>query len=224
MGRSPELDGRKDLGMQERDRDQTVLERFRHIAENHPEETITFDVFAKDLGPRGYGLLFLLLDLPNLIPLPIPGPSTVFGIPLAFVSFQLMLGLERPWFPKFLLNKGLRRGDLLRFCDKVEPGYARIHRFLKPRLDFLTNGHMTRLTGAAIFALASVMVLPIPLGNLILAIPIGLLALSLVERDGLFMLLGLVAGAIGLAVNTLIGFSVLYGLFIAVEKFLGIGV
>jgi hypothetical protein len=78
-----------------------------------------------------------------------------------------------------------------------------------------------RLIGAAIFTMAFVMVLPIPLGNLVLAIPIALLALALVEKDGVFVIAGFVMGALGLLFNLVIGVSVLMGIFIAIGHLFG---
>ena len=55
----------------------------------------------------------------------------------------------------------------------------------------------------------AVMVMPIPLGNLVLAIPIALLSLALVEKDGVFVIAGFVCGGIGLLINFVIGLSIL---------------
>ena len=62
------------------------------------------------------------------------------------------------------------------------------------------------------------MALPIPLGNLVLAIPIALLALGLIERDGAAVIAGLVLGSGGLIFNLFVGSSILYGMLFALEN------
>jgi hypothetical protein len=56
--------------------------------------------------------------------------------------------------------------------------------------------------------LAIVLFLPIPLGTIVPGFAISLLAIGILERDGIAVLLGMAAGAIGLL---LVG-GVLYGL------------
>lgn len=55
-------------------------------------ETITIRDLSAQLGDRGFGLMLLLFALPNTIPLPIPGVSTLTSLPLIFFSAQLCLG------------------------------------------------------------------------------------------------------------------------------------
>lgn len=195
----------------------SVLDALRDIAHATPEEKISIDAFSKGLGRRSYGLLLLTLNLPNLIPLPLPLLSIIFGFPLALVGLQLALGLERPWVPGFLRRRGIKKSEILHFCDQADKRYGWFHRLIHPRLPFLTRGAAVRLIGLAIFALASVMALPIPLGNLVLAIPIALLALGLIERDGAFVIVGLVLGCGGIIFNLFVGSSILYAMLFALE-------
>ena len=59
---------------------------------------------------------------------------------------------------------------------------------------------MENLVGAVCLLLALVLVLPIPLGNTLPALSISLLALGVLERDGLWIVAGLVASTIAAAV------------------------
>jgi len=195
----------------------SVLDALRDVAHAAPEEKISIDAFSKGLGRRSYGLLLLTLNLPNLIPLPLPLLSIIFGFPLALVGLQLALGLERPWVPGFLRRRGIKKREMLHFCDQVDKRYGWLHRLIHPRIPVLTRGPAVRLIGLAIFVLASVMALPIPLGNLVLAIPIAILALGLIERDGAFVIGGLILGSGGLIFNLFVGSSILYGMLFALE-------
>lgn len=198
-----------------------ILDTLRAIAKGVDGDHVSIESFSTGLGRRGYGLLLFALNLPNLIPLPLPIISMILGLPLAFVGLLLMLGIPRPWLPKALLRRGVKKSDMLRFCDRVEERFGWVHKLVRPRLTYLLSPGFVRLIGAAIFGMAFVMVLPIPLGNLVLAIPIALLALGLVEKDGVFIIAGLVMGALGILFNFIIGLSVLMGIFMAIGHMFG---
>ena len=117
----------------------SVLDALRDIAHATPGEKISIDAFSKGLGRRSYGLLLLTLNLPNLIPLPLPLLSIIFGFPLALVGLQLALGLERPWVPGFLRRRGIKKKEMLHFCDQADKRYGWVHRLFHPRLPFLTR-------------------------------------------------------------------------------------
>jgi len=199
----------------------TVLDTLRGIAEAAPGEKISIDAFSKGLGRRGYGLLMVALNLPNLIPLPLPLLSIIFGLPLALVAIQMTFGLERPWIPPFLRERGIGKKEMLYFCDQVEKRYGGFHKFIRPRLPVLTRRRGVRLIGLIIFVLATVMVLPIPFGNLVMAIPIAILSLGLIERDGFFMMTGFALGIGGLFFNLLVGSSILYSMLVAIRHLFG---
>ena len=59
---------------------------------------------------------------------------------------------------------------------------------------------MVREGAAAAFLLAAVLLLPIPLGNLLPATAIAILALSLAQRDGVLTVAGFLAAAASVAV------------------------
>lgn len=196
----------------------SVIDTLRDIANattEEPEEKISIIAFSKGLGRRSYGILLLTFNLPNLIPLPLPLLSIFFGVPLAVISLQLVVGFERPWLPKFLSQRGITKTEMLYFCDQADMRYGWVHQLIHPRLPMLTHGITLRLIGLVIFILASAMVLPIPLGNLVLAIPIAILALGLIERDGVFIICGIILGCIGLFFNLFIGYSIFFGLLFA---------
>src|SRR4051812_31189376 len=60
------------------------------------------DVMAL-LGERAYTFLLVLLTLPFIQPIPIPGLSTPFGVVIALLGSGLLVG-RNPWLPVRLLN------------------------------------------------------------------------------------------------------------------------
>lgn len=198
----------------------TLLSALKEIATNSPTEKISLDTFSAGLGLQSYGALLLTLNIPNLIPIPLPFLSVIFGIPLALVGLQIAAGIARPWIPAFLRKRGIRKSEIINMCDKVEKQYGWFQRLVHARLPFLTQPFAVRLIGLVIFILAGTMVLPIPFGNLVLAIPIAVLAVGLFSQDGLIILLGLLLGLFGLTFNLFIGSSILLSIWYTLTHFL----
>ena len=66
----------------------------------------------------------------------------------------------------------------------------RVEAVSKPRLAFLFGAVGERLIGVVILALALVLILPIPGGNILPAMAVSALAFALIQRDGVIALVG----------------------------------
>jgi hypothetical protein len=156
------------------------------------DRAITLREVIQVLGGRAYMLLVLLLALPFITPIPLPGLSTPFGLAIVLIAFRLSLG-QRPWLPKKLQRKVLPAGFISKVFGFAEKLLRFFEKFLRPRLTFLTD--TPRLVQLhAIFLLIAALVLllpiPIPFTNSFPAWAILLLAAGLLERDGLFIIAG----------------------------------
>ncbi len=152
--------------------------------------SISIRDLSAQLGDRGFGLMLLLFSLPNSIPLPIPGISTITSLPLIFFATQLCLGKERIWLPQWLADRQIPMGSLRPLIQKSLPWIIKLEKFAKPRLDKITTRKFERFAGVLILILALLIALPIPLGNLPLGIAMAVLALAITERDGIVMITG----------------------------------
>jgi len=150
---------------------------------------------------RAYMLLLILLSLPFCTPIPIPGLSTVFGGIIALIGLRLSLRLN-PWLPARILDAQISPklvSTLLHAARKTARG---IEVLLKPRLSFLVDYLLLHhLYGAMIFisGLLLMLPLPIPFSNILPAITIIFLAAALLERDGYFVIAGVLAFIVGAA-------------------------
>lgn len=157
------------------------------------------------LGDRGFGLLILVLALPNAIPGPtVPGFSLVFGIGLVALGAQLALGWDAPRIPRRARAWSVSSAGFARFLDRVLPWIRHIERWLTPRPSWLVGGAGARLIGVAVILMSMVLSLPVPLGNVPVASSLVILALGLLEEDGIALLLGLVLGTLSIAWNALL--------------------
>ena len=149
-------------------------------------------------GRRAFGSLLFVLAIPNLLPLP-PGSSTVLGAPLLLLSPQLALGVHAPWLPKWLEDRTISGADLSRAFNRLLPWVERIEKISRPRMGFMFGTIGDRAIGVICSVLSFVLILPIPLGNMLPALTIGVLGFALLQRDGLFATAGyILAGFSGL--------------------------
>ncbi|KZC97666.1 exopolysaccharide biosynthesis protein [Oceanibaculum pacificum] len=168
-------------------------------------------------GERAFGALILVFAGLAALPIPIPGITALLGAPLVFLAGQLMLGHPHPWLPAVIADRSLATADFRKAVDRMRPYLLRAETFLKPRYLALTGPQAERLLGAVILVLAVIIFLPIPLGNMLPAIAVSVLALGLLERDGLAILIGLAIGIVSLVIVS----GVIYGILLAIGFLLG---
>ena len=156
------------------------------------ERAVTLREVIYTLQGRAYLLLVLLLALPFITPIPLPGLSTPFGLAILLIAARLSFG-QRPWLSMKLQRKELPAGFLRKLFAVAERVLRFLERFLRPRLTFVTDTPLLAQLHAVLMllaALALLLPLPIPFTNSFPAWTILLLAAGLLERDGLFILGG----------------------------------
>ena len=176
-------------------------------AEPGRERVSVQDLFAA-LGDRALAALLFIFAVPNIIPSP-PGLSTVLGVPLLFLSTQLLLG-RKAWLPVLVARRSMARADFEGLLSRVLPWLERAEKLLKPRFSGLALPPMEYLVGLVCLTLAVILVLPIPLGNIPPAFAIALMALGILERDGVWVLAGLSV--------TFLSLTVVSGVLLAIVK------
>jgi hypothetical protein len=178
------------------------------LSQDAQRERIAISDLLLALGDRATGALIFIFAFPNVLPTP-PGTSSILGAPLIFLAAQLMLG-RAPWLPAFVANRSMTRADFSTLVKRIVPWLQRAESLLRPRWSSLALPPMEQLIGGLALLLAVLLVLPIPLGTVLPALAISLLALGVLERDGVWVLAGLVvAAAAG---------SLIYGVLFAMVK------
>lgn len=167
-----------------------------------PEHRVTLREVLATLKGRAYTLLLLILALPFCQPIPMPGLSTFFGAIIALIGLRLSLRLE-PWIPARMLERPLSTRLLVRALTAAGRLVRMLEVVLRPRWSFLVEWTLLHhLYGAMICVsgLFLLLPLPVPLSNVLPALAIVLLAAAMLERDGLFGILGFITFAITLVV------------------------
>lgn len=164
-------------------------ELLRDLRDAFPgDEPISVRDVLKRLDGRGFGLLLLLLALPNCIP-NVPGISTVFGVLLVPPALQMIFGAGTPWIPKKIGDMKAPPDTFRKGIDWALPSLIRVEKFVQPRLQFLTQKPATVWFGIQTLILAAILVLPIPFGNWPPGMSVATLAIALLQRDGLFAII-----------------------------------
>lgn len=176
------------------------------IAEDTALERVSVEDLLRKMHGRAIGALMLIFALPNVLPAP-PGTSGVLGLPLIYLTWQMMLG-RLPWLPGFIARRSMTRGDFAALVQRVAPVLARAERLLQPRLPIMVSSGAERAIGAVCLVLSLILLLPVPFGNMLPALAICIFALGVLERDGVWVIAGLVVT--GLAVTIVAG--VIYAL------------
>lgn len=171
-----------------------LSDMLRDISDDIVTPTITIGDLLKRLEGRAFGALLLIFAFPNVLPAP-PGLSGVLGLPLIFLAAQMMLG-RTPWLPSFISARSLSRDQFRSMVYRAAPILARVERLLGQRLAVLTSPMVERVLGAICLVLSLLLALPIPLGNMIPALAICIIALGLLERDGYWIIGGLIAAVL----------------------------
>ncbi len=179
-----------------------VAATLRALAEDLDRPRISVADLLAALDDQGFGLLLLVLALPNAVPGPlIPGFSVPFALGIAALGAQLGLGLHRPRLPRWLRAASVPQQRFRRFIERTAPLLLRVERWLRPRPSALTQGLGERLVGVALVGLSAVLALPVPFGNVPIALAIMVIALGLLEGDGKALAAGLAAGTVAVLWN-----------------------
>ncbi|HUH86464.1 MAG TPA: exopolysaccharide biosynthesis protein [Pusillimonas sp.] len=169
-------------------------------------ETVTLRNLMIAIGEQGLLVLCAIATLPFLIPVSIPGVSTVFGAAIVLLGISITVN-RLPWLPKRILDRPLETAKLLPALRKGVSIVSRLDAWVSPRAPLLTAGAMARFNGVVLVFAALLLMAPfglVPFSNTAPAIAILLLTMGMLQRDGLFVVLGYIA-----TVLTVVYFSVL---------------
>jgi hypothetical protein len=155
---------------------------------NSRPDGVTLNHLLERTEGRGFYLVVILLSLPFIVPVSIPGVSTVLGLAVSVLSFKLAFGAV-PRLPKFMGDHRLAP----EFQEKMLRGSVKlvrlVEKFVKPRRTPWMTTRPARFGNAMLMTLMGLLLampfppLP-PLTNALPCYCIILLAASMMEEDG----------------------------------------
>jgi hypothetical protein len=145
------------------------------------------------MGERAFGLLLLLLALPCCLPF-VYGLPQIVSLPMLMLAAQMAAGRPSPWLPESLRRRDFSVAAALDVVRRSRRYLQMAEWFASPRMAFVTGVFASRITGALLLIPAFSIMVPLPLTNTVPGIAVAIVSIGLLERDGLFVIGGMVLG------------------------------
>ncbi|HHY57356.1 MAG TPA: exopolysaccharide biosynthesis protein [Chloroflexi bacterium] len=173
---------------------ESLGEKIELIIDKLPPDEVTLHEIIEIVGVDSLLLLTIFLSLIFLVPVSIPGVSTVFGLGIILIGVTRLLALQ-PWLPAPIAHRKLSAPRLREGLTRSLLWFHRLERISQPhRLPGLTaSGGMMFLNNLAFIFAALLLMAPfgfVPLSNTLPALGLILLAIGMMQRDGALLLLG----------------------------------
>lgn len=196
------------------DRTETMRDALERAIATLTRPTVTLRELLSVIGDHGPLLMCAMLTIPFLIPVSIPGVSTIFGLAILLLAIGITFN-RAPWLPARIMDRAVDAQTLKRVLERGVKLILRIEAVISQRIEVLTAGSFAGcVNGLAIVAGALLLMMPlglIPFSNTLPAFAILFLSIGMAQRDGLLVLAGY-----GALLATCIYFSMLaYAAFAA---------
>jgi len=181
----------------------SLADRLRLVMDRLPAGGVTLVEIRDLVGQDGLMLLTAFLTLVFMVPVSIPGVSTVFGGGILLIAISRLFGRSL-WLPKPLEKRVVSTEKLRGAFNRGLVLFQRLERVSRTgRVKWLTAGGVIGIVNDLGLVLGAVLLMMpfglIPLSNTLPAIALLLLAIGLLQRDGVCILLGHVANVVTMA-------------------------
>jgi hypothetical protein len=166
-------------------------------------------------GKKSFALVFVLLLGVPALPLPTGGATHVFEVIAMLVALELIAGREQIWLPARWCALELAGGRRERFIAGLMKLIRRLERLSKPRLRFLFAHRLSNIVfGLLVIGVSLGAFLAPPFTGLdtLPALGVVLLSLAVLLEDFLIVIVALVVGFAGVALEIALGSAAIHGL------------
>lgn len=177
----------------------TFREKLHDVITTLPADTVTLSDVLDQIGYEGFLLFAIFLTLPFMVPVSIPGVSTVFGAVILLIGFSVMFN-RHPWLPSQLMKRQFPAPKLRAALEKGSLWLQRVERISHPRLlQFNQGTFMPRFNGFMIVLGALLLMVPlsfVPFSNTLPGLAVLFLAIGILQQDGGCLILGYLANLV----------------------------
>jgi hypothetical protein len=157
--------------------------------------TATLGDIVDRLDERAFGLLFIILALPCSIPFVYILPQ-VFSLPMLALAAQMAAGRKTPWLPESFRRRSFPLATFRDVVERSEKYVGWFEALARPRLRPVTGHGGARFIGALLLIPIASILFPMIGTNTVPGIGVCIVALGLIERDGVLVILGLLVGVL----------------------------
>src|SRR5688572_2405165 len=188
----------------------SIAERIGLAIADLPSGGVSLATIRDLIGHDGLMLLTAFLTIIFLVPVSIPGVSTVFGGAILLISITRLLG-RNLWLPRKLEQREVASEKLRSAFVRGLRWFKRLEKISRPhRMAWLIRGGFMHFINNSGLILGAVLLMApfglIPFSNTIPAVAILFFAIGFLQRDGVCILLGHLSN-----VATIIYFAILIG-------------
>lgn len=166
-------------------------------------------------GEKSFALLFVLLLGVPALPLPTGGATHLFEIIAALLALQLIANRDEIWLPERWRKLELAGERQQKFLNGLMRLIRRLERFSRPRLRFLFQRRLSNVAFGLLVlggTVAAFVAPPFTGLDTLPALGVVLLSLGVLLEDSLVAIVGVVVGAAGVFVESLLGKAVINGI------------
>jgi hypothetical protein len=188
----------------------SLTDKMRATIDSLPPGGVTLLEIRNLIGREGMMLLTAFLTIIFLVPVSIPGVSTVFGGGILLLSVSRLF--HKPvWLPQKIGSRTVSTEKLRSGMEKGLKWFQRLERVSRPhRMPWLMRGKVVgAVNNFALILGAVLLMMPfglIPFSNTLPAVALLFLAIGILQRDGVCILLGHLSN-----IATIAYFSLLIG-------------
>lgn len=159
---------------------------------------LTLSGLVELLGPTAHRLLLLVVSLFNMIPGP-PGYGGTIALTTCAIAIA-MLAAKPIRLPRIIGDRKLSLGLLIKASDQVTKVASILAVVSRPRLRWLTGAAVNAPYAILVIGVSLVMALPVPFINAVPNVGLCIIAFSMLNRDGVGVIVGILATLVGLAI------------------------
>jgi hypothetical protein len=178
--------------MQKKKKISELLEDIKNIGN---EDKVSLEAILNSNPDSCYFLMFIVTVF-SILPLIF---AIVFGTIGIFIVGQLLIGYKTIRLPKKLANLSINRKTLIATIDKITPTFKRLEVLTKNRFLFLFNDKVLFLLNVYVLLQLMILLIPIPFLNTIPTMSALFIVFGILNRDGLFVMIGIFVGCISYA-------------------------
>lgn len=175
-------------------RDRSLGEKIEHLIDNLSSSEVTLVEISDSVGQDGLTFFTIFLALVFLVPVSIPGVSTVFGSAILLIGVARLFK-RRLWLPERVAKRAIPAEKLAGVLNRALVWFRRFERISRPyRFHAFAREGKADLVNKLSSILAAVLLMApfgfIPFSNTLPAVALIFLALGAIQKDGVCVFVG----------------------------------
>jgi hypothetical protein len=166
-------------------------------------------------GPKAFAVIFVVLLGVPALPLPTGGVTHVFEAIAALTALQLVVGRDEIWLPARWRRVEVAGPGRERFINGLLRFVRRMERISRPRFSWLFHNRLSNTVFGLLVIAGSAGAFfapPFTFLDTLPALGVVILSLGVLLEDAVLAAVGIVVGAVGIAVEIFLGSAAVRGL------------